>query len=80
MDLGSLTLVLRAALSHAPEERKAAEANLTQVSAPYRRLDHALLSLGPLLVLTRYGEAIRCLVLPWNPAQSNLQLLSSLSS
>ena len=34
MDLASLTLVLRAALSHAPEERKAAEASLTQVSAP----------------------------------------------
>jgi len=32
MDLPSLVVVLRAALSHAPEERKAAEASLEQVS------------------------------------------------
>jgi importin-7 len=32
MDLPSLVVVLRAALSHAPEERKAAEASLNQVS------------------------------------------------
>lgn len=34
MDLPSLAVVLRAALSHAPEERKAAEASLNQVSPP----------------------------------------------
>jgi hypothetical protein len=36
MDLPSLVVVLRAALSHAPEERKAAEASLEQVSRPPR--------------------------------------------
>jgi hypothetical protein len=34
MDLPSLAVVLRAALSHAPEERKSAEASLNQVSPP----------------------------------------------
>jgi len=33
MDLPSLAVVLRAALSHVPEERKAAEESLNQVSA-----------------------------------------------
>ena len=37
MDLPSLVVVLRAALSHAPEERKAAEASLEQVSHLPRR-------------------------------------------
>lgn len=32
MDLPSLAVVLRAALSHVPEERKAAEESLNQVS------------------------------------------------
>jgi hypothetical protein len=49
MDLASLTLVLRSALSHSPEERKAAEASLNQVSDHH----HALPSLAPLLPLTR---------------------------
>lgn len=34
MDLPSLAVVLRAALSHVPEERKAAEESLNQVSCP----------------------------------------------
>lgn len=49
MDLQSLAVVLRAALSHVPEERKAAEASLTQVRSRSRAparcsplLDHAL--------------------------------------
>jgi hypothetical protein len=33
MDLPSLAVVLRAALSHVPEERKAAEESLNQVTA-----------------------------------------------
>ncbi|CAM0905033.1 unnamed protein product [Alopecurus aequalis] len=38
MDLANLTLVLRAALSHAPEERKAAEASLTQIQYAQQHL------------------------------------------
>ncbi|VAH31483.1 unnamed protein product [Triticum turgidum subsp. durum] len=38
MDLSNLTLVLRAALSHAPEERKAAEASLEQLQYTQQHL------------------------------------------
>uniref|UniRef100_A0ACD5U9N1 Uncharacterized protein n=1 Tax=Avena sativa TaxID=4498 RepID=A0ACD5U9N1_AVESA len=38
MDLASLTLVLRAALSHNPEERKAAEASLDQIQYAQQHL------------------------------------------
>jgi hypothetical protein len=57
MDLASLTLVLRSALSHSPEERKAAEASLNQVSDHHHSLLSLSLSLSlslaPLLPLTR---------------------------
>ncbi|KAM0916061.1 hypothetical protein ACQ4PT_010415 [Festuca glaucescens] len=38
MDLASLTLVLRSALSHSPEERKAAEASLNQIQYAQQHL------------------------------------------
>jgi hypothetical protein len=89
MDLAGLTLVLRAALSHSPEERKAAEASLNQVSAPTAASITLYCLSVPLPVFTRYGGCRRgesyywiwVVVLPCNPAQSNLyKLLRSTSS